>query len=101
MTQRPTFDTYAALIDVADPNVQNMQEMASVWGDVQQEFDRVGASIDDAYAVLGEHEFIVIFEGSSTETAFQADVILERHGLDVRTMEAVDTEAFAELVSDL
>lgn len=101
MSQQPTFTTYAALIDIADPNVQNMQEMASIWGDVQQEFDRIGASIEDSYAALGGHDFIVIFESSTTETAFRADVILERHGLDVQTMEVVDTGAFAELVTDL
>jgi uncharacterized protein with GYD domain len=101
MSQQPSFTSYAALVDIADPNVQNMQEMASVWGEIQQEFERVGASIDDAYAVLGEHDFIVIFESSSTETAFQADIVLERHGLDVQTMEVVDTESFAELVTDL
>lgn len=101
MPQEHTFTTYAALIDIADPNVQNVQEMASIWGDIQQEFDRVGASIDDAYAALGEHDFVVIFESPDTETAFQADIVLERHGLDVQTMEVVDTEAFAELVTDL
>ncbi|WP_251342844.1 GYD domain-containing protein [Haloplanus halophilus] len=101
MSQQPTFTTYVALIDVADPNVQNMQELASVWGDITREFDRIGASIEDAYAALGEHDFLVIFDGSGTETAFQADVILERHGLDVQTMEVVDTETFSELVTDL
>jgi uncharacterized protein with GYD domain len=101
MPQQPTFTTYVALIDVADPEVQNIQELASVWGDVQREFERIDAAIEDAYATLGEHDFVVIFEGPDTETAFQADVVLERHGLDVQTMEAAETEAFAELVTDL
>jgi uncharacterized protein with GYD domain len=101
MTQDSPFTTYVALIDIADPNVQNIQEMASIWGDVQREFERIDASIEDAYAMLGEHDFLVVFEGADTETAFQADVVLERHGLDVQTMEAAETEAFADLVTDL
>lgn len=101
MTQDTEFTKFVALVDVNEPNVQNVQEMASVWGDVRQEFEEIGATIDESYAVLGAFDFLVTFEGPSTETAFKTDVILERHGLDVQTMAITDTADFADMVSDL
>jgi len=101
MTQDPDFTTFVALIDIDEPNVQNIQEAASIWGDVKQEFEAIGASIEESYATLGAFDFVVIFDGPSTETAFKADVILERHGLSVQTMEALDTTEFSKLVKDL
>lgn len=101
MTQDTEFTTYVALVDITDTNVQNVQEMASVWGDLRDEFDRIGADIVESYAALGMADFVVIFEGPNTETAFKADVVLERHGLDVETTEVVETDAFAELVEEI
>lgn len=92
---------FVALVDATEQDAQNVQEMASVWGDVRQEFERIGAAIEESYAVLGEFDFLVIFECPDTETAFRADVVLERHGLAVETMHAVDTASFAELVEEL
>jgi len=97
----PTLARFVALVDVTEQNVQNVQEMASVWGDVRQEFERIGASVEESYAVLGQVDFLVIFKSPDTETAFRADVVLERYGLEVQTMHAVDTDSFSELVEDL
>jgi uncharacterized protein with GYD domain len=101
MTQNTEFTRFVALVDVNDANVQNIQEMAAVWGEIRREFEEIGAVVEDAYAVLGEFDFVVVFEGADTETAFKTDVILERHGLDVQTMPVTDTDAFAELVKDV
>lgn len=92
--------TYVALVDTTAATVQNVQEMASVWGEIRQEFEDVGATVHDAYAVRGRIDFLVIFEAPASATAFQADVILERHGLSVETMELLDTSSFARLVED-
>lgn len=100
MTQDTEFTKFVALVDVNE-EVQNVQEMASVWGDVRQEFEAVGAEIDESYAVLGEFDFLVTFEGPDSETAFKADVVLERHGLTVQTMEVLDTGEFSKLVDDV
>lgn len=100
MAQQTEFTRFVALVDVAEPDAQNIQELAALWGDIQQEFDHIDASIEESYAVLGEFDFLVIFEGPTTETAFQADVVLERHGLTVQTMEIIDTRNFSELVTD-
>lgn len=101
MPQHTDFTKFVALIDVAESNAQNVQEMASVWGDIREEFDQIGASVEEAYAVLGQFDFLVTFEGPDTETAFKADLVLERHGLTVQTMEVIETEELSQLVEDL
>jgi len=100
MPQDADFTTFVSLVDVSEPNVQNIQELASVWGQVRQELDDIGAEVRDSYAVLGEVDFIVIFEAEDMDTAFKSDVVLERHGLRVQTMEVTPTEHFAALVED-
>jgi uncharacterized protein with GYD domain len=92
---------FVALVDVTESNVQNVQEMASVWGEIRREFEEIGATVEESYAVLGGFDFLVVFESPDAETAFRADVVLERHGLEVQTMHVVDTESFAGLVEDL
>ena len=101
MPQDTEFTEFVALIEMTDSSAQNVQELASVWGDIQAELDQIDASIQNAYAVLGEFDFLVTFEGPATETAFEADVILERHGLRVQTLPMIDTAAFSRLVDDL
>lgn len=101
MPQQTEFTEFVALIDIDESNVQNVQEMASMWGDVRREFEEVGASIEESYALLGEYDFLVTFEAPEMGTAFEADVVLERHGLSVQTMEMIDTAKFSELVRDV
>lgn len=61
----------------------------------------MGATVEESYAILGEYDFLVIFEAPDAETAFTTDIILERHGLAVQTVEAIDTESFSRIVDDL
>lgn len=100
MPQQTEFTKFVALIDIDESNAQNVQEMASIWGDIRREFEEIGASIEESYALLGEYDFLVTFEAPAVGTAFEADIVLERHGLSVQTMEMVDTEEFSELVRD-
>lgn len=101
MPQDVDFTTFVSLVEVNEPNLQNIQELASVWGEIKQELEHIGAEVLDAYAVLGAVDFIVVFEAERMDTAFQADIVLERHGLSVQTMEVTPTEHFAELVKDV
>jgi uncharacterized protein with GYD domain len=101
MTQNAKFTEFVALIEMTDSSAQNVQELASVWGEVQTELDEIDASIQEAYAVLGEFDFLVTFEGPATETAFETEVVLERHGLRVQTLPMIETTAFSELVEDM
>ena len=40
MPQQTEFTEFVALIDIDESNAQNVQEMASIWGDVRREFER-------------------------------------------------------------
>ncbi len=52
--------TYVSLIDLADRDIQNAQEMASIWGEIQTEFEQHNASLGESYAALGRHDFIIV-----------------------------------------
>ncbi|MFB6155039.1 MAG: GYD domain-containing protein [Haloferacaceae archaeon] len=95
-----TFTTYVSLVSVEEPNVQNVQEFSTVWGEIRQELAERDVHIEQSYAVLGRFDFLVVLEAPSTDAAFEADVVLERHGLDVETMAVTETDHFAELVDD-
>ncbi|ELY99184.1 hypothetical protein C481_15075 [Natrialba asiatica DSM 12278] len=46
------------------------------------EFDRYGAALRDAYTILGERDFLAIFETEDREAAFKSALTLRRHGLN-------------------
>lgn len=101
MTGESDLTTFVTLVTVDDPNVQNLQDLATVWGEIRREFEDVGASVEDAYAVLGEVDFVVVFAAPGQDVAFQTSAILERHGMDTETMVATPTDHFAALVDDV
>jgi uncharacterized protein with GYD domain len=101
MSEDPPFTRYVTLVDVDESNAQNVQELASLWGEIDNELANIGVEVEESFAVLGEVDFLVIFEAPSTDVAFQADTVLERHGLDVQTETVTSTDHFAELVGDL
>lgn len=96
-----SFTRFVSLVDVTESNTQNIQELAALWGKIDNELGEIGVEVADAYAVLGEVDFLVIFDAPDTDKAFRADIVLERHGLSVQTMEITDTDHFASLVGDL
>ncbi|MFC6904790.1 GYD domain-containing protein [Halalkalicoccus tibetensis] len=92
--------TYAGLVDVEDREFQNVQELASLWGEIRTELERFDVRIEESYAVLGEYDFIVVFEAPDRDSAVQAALTIQGYGLDMQTMEATDTDHFADLVGD-
>ena len=93
--------TYASTVQLDDRDVQNMQELASIWGEVRAEFEEHDVELRDSYAILGEHDFLVIFEAPNREGAFKSALTLHRHGLDAQTMEIMDTDDFSTLVDEV
>ncbi|AXR79098.1 GYD domain-containing protein [Natrarchaeobaculum sulfurireducens] len=93
--------TYMSLIQLGNRDVQNAQELASIWGEMATEFDGYNAELVDSYAILGQHDFIVIFEAEDNEAGFKCALTLRRHGLESQTMEIVDTDDFSHLVDDI
>ena len=92
--------TYASLVSV-ERDFQNLQELALIWQELESEMSDFDAELLDSYAVLGEFDFLAIFEAPDRDRAFQASLTLERNGLDMQTMEIVTTDHFASLVEDI
>ena len=92
--------TYTALVDVRESDVQNAQDLATIWGEVRNDIEQQGGELLDAYAVLGEHDFLLLFEADGPEQAMQISIGVERYGLDTQTMEVIPVERMGELVDD-
>ncbi|THE66450.1 GYD domain-containing protein [Salinadaptatus halalkaliphilus] len=90
-----------SLIRLGDRDVQNAQEMAAVWGEIRTEFEQHNATLEESYAILGEHDFLIIFEADDHEAGFKSALTLRRHGLRGQTMELVDTDDFSDLVDEI
>ncbi|WP_049926125.1 GYD domain-containing protein [Halopiger goleimassiliensis] len=93
--------TYASLIELDDRDVQNAQEMASIWGEIRTEFEQHNASLEHSYAVMGPHDFLAIFEAEDNEAGFKCALTLRRHGLEAQTMRIVDTDDFSNVVDEI
>ncbi len=99
--QRLRMPSYMALVDVVDPNPQNLQELASVWGTLRNEVRELDADIVETHAILGAYDFLVLFEAADHDEAFRVAMAIERHGLDTQTMETVPIEEFASIAEDV
>ncbi|SFR60602.1 GYD domain-containing protein [Halogeometricum limi] len=93
--------TYIMHVDVNESEYQNSQELVSVWGTIREEMSELDAELLDTYAVLGSYDFDVRFEATDDDTAFQVTQVVERHGLDTETMQALPVERLGELVEDV
>ncbi|WP_435151709.1 GYD domain-containing protein [Haladaptatus sp. DFWS20] len=91
---------YASLVNI-EQNYQNVQELASIWGDVRTELEAHEATLEETYAILGEYDFLLIIDAKNRDSAYQASLCIERYGLDMQTMEIIPMEEFAGLVDDL
>lgn len=93
--------TYASLVTVEESEFQNVQEFASLWGEIRTEIERFDVSIKESYAILGEYDFLAIIQAPDRDTAFQAALTLEGYGLSMQTMEVVETDYFSDLAADV
>lgn len=93
--------TYICQVDVREGEFQNPQELVSVWGNIRSDIDRIGGDITDTYAVLGDYDFHIVFRVPDEEAAFRVTQVIERHGLDTRTMQALPLDRLGELVKDI
>ena len=91
--------TYMVLVDIRE-SIQNSQELTSVWGDIRVEFEEVGVRLEESFAILGEYDFMLVFDAPDRDTAFKAGVAVESHGMDMQTMEIIPIDEFANLVDD-
>ncbi|WP_440988984.1 GYD domain-containing protein [Haloarchaeobius baliensis] len=92
---------FISLVRVRDRDVNNVQELATIWGELKVEIEEFDATLEHTYAILGDYDFVVIFDANGRNEAFKVALAMERHGLDMQTMEAIPTSDFAELVTDI
>ncbi|GAA5063931.1 GYD domain-containing protein [Haladaptatus pallidirubidus] len=90
---------YVALVDIRE-HIQNSQELASTWGDIRVELEEFGVALEGSFAILGEYDFMLIFDAPDRDTAFKAGIAVESHGLDMQTMEIIPIDELAQLVED-
>lgn len=93
--------TYISLVRLRDRNINSVQELATVWGELKVETEEFDATLEDTYAILGDYDFVVVFDADGRDEAFRVALAMERHGLDMQTMEAIPTDDFADLVADV
>lgn len=93
--------TYMALVDVRECAPSNAQELAAAWGELNHEIEELDANLLDAWAVLGERDFMVLFEADDREHALKISLLVERRGLDMQTMELIPVERFGAIVDDI
>ncbi len=99
MVQDHEYTKYAALAEV-ETDVQNPQEMAAMWGDIENECEEFGVTVEHSYAALGPYDFMLILDAPSRDLMLEASLVLTRYGLDVQTMGIIPTEQFADIVAD-
>lgn len=93
--------TYVTLADVADQQFQNAQELATIWGNIRNDVDRLGGEVVDSYALLGEADFLVVVHVDDDDDALQIAMAMERYGLDTRTMRGIPVDRLGDLVDDI
>ena len=94
--------TWISLVKVDDVQFQNLQELTSIWGDIQLEVEQIDSDIElaETYALLGRYDFLLVFDAPDRDSVFQLSLAAERQGLDMTTMEGVPIDHFTDLVAD-
>ncbi len=91
---------YIALVRLED-HVQNAQELTSFWGDLRGKLEEdFETTLEQSYAVLGEIDFVLIFDSPDRDAAAQAALAIGSYGLDTQTMELIPIDEFTDLVTD-
>lgn len=101
MPVQSTSTRYVSLLEINQADPQNVQELAAIWGELENELAELGIEVEASYAVLGQVDFLVIYDAPGHDEAFQAGTIFERRGFDAQTLEVTPTADFATLVEDL
>lgn len=93
--------TYTMLANVDDAEFQNPQELATLWGDIENDLAEAGVDLEETYTVLGGYDFQLTFEVEDDETAFEAAFLVQRYGFEVQTMKALSIERIGEVIEDV
>ncbi|MFC7166727.1 GYD domain-containing protein [Halospeciosus flavus] len=93
--------TYVALADVNEGEFQNVQELAAIWGDVRADIEGLDCELRDAYVLLGDHDALLVFDAEDEHQALEVSMAVERYGVHLDTMEAIDVDDLGKVVEDI
>lgn len=92
--------TFVTLGTIDEGVVQNAQELASIVGDVRSDVEALGGDVRETYCLLGQYDYVLVYDAPSEGVAVQIAITLEEYGLDVETMQAVHVDRLGEIVTD-
>lgn len=90
---------YVSTVKIRGP-VQNVQKLASIWGDIRNDLQEYDVELEQSYAILGEYDFLLILDAPDRDAAFQASLAIENYGLDMQTMEILPIDELTQLVEE-
>ncbi|UIO98472.1 GYD domain-containing protein [Halobaculum sp. CBA1158] len=93
--------TYTVLADADEAQFQNPQELVSIWGGIREDIDRLGGELEDSYALVGGHDFMLTFEVDEEDAALQIALAIEGRGLDTETLRSIPIDRMGDLVEDV
>ena len=88
-----------SIVKVRD-QVQNAQKFVSIWGEIRSDLQEYDVQLKQSYAILGEYDFLLLFDAPDRNAAFKTAFIVENYGLDMQTMEIIPVEELAPLVDE-
>ncbi|WP_135819957.1 GYD domain-containing protein [Halostella litorea] len=92
---------FAVLVTVDDAEFQNVQDLATLWGEIRTEIGERDVELAESYAALGEYDFLVTIDAADRDAAYRTALAIGRHGLRTETIPIEETEKFADLVDDI
>lgn len=93
--------TYMILADVHEQEFQNPQELVTVWGDVNDDIEAIGGELRESFAMMGNHDFVLIVDVEDDEQALQVAIAVERYGIDTTSMQLFPVDRLGEIVEDV
>lgn len=89
--------TYILLSSLNPGGLETLRERPERLREVNQEIERMGATIKAQYAVLGEYDFVNIVEAPDDRTIAKISVGMGARGtIRIQTLTAIDVDDFIE-----
>lgn len=89
--------TYIMLSSLNPGGLETLRERPERLREVNQEIERMGATIKAQYAVLGEYDFVNIIEAPDDRTIAKISVGMGARGtIRIQTLTAIDVDDFIE-----
>lgn len=89
--------TYILLSSLNPGGLETLRERPERLREVNQEIERMGATIKAQYALLGEYDFLNIVEAPDDRTIAKISVGMGARGtIQIQTLTAIDVDDFIE-----